>query len=77
MKTIQSILVLAYPNAGGDWDPQDGEWHGGLEVDTARVFDPRALAAWRAAGAVAIGGCCGTDADAIRWIASELAQPAG
>jgi len=77
MAATVDLPLVAYPNAGGDWDPDDGEWHGGVEVDPARVFDPRALAAWRASGAVAIGGCCGTDAEAIRWIAEELAPPAG
>ena len=77
MSASVELPLIAYPNAGGDWDPEDGEWHGGAQTDQSQVFDPDTLAAWRAAGAVAIGGCCGTDAAAIRWIAAALAAPAG
>jgi homocysteine S-methyltransferase len=63
--------VVAYPNRGAFWDAVRKEW-----VDPPRQ-DPRPTlrpAAWHAAGARLIGGCCGTGPDDIREIARELGR---
>jgi homocysteine S-methyltransferase len=70
------LPIVIYPNAGGIWDAADGEWHGGRPVDTSSIFPSAVLDRWRAAGAVAIGGCCGTDAATISHVARVLARPA-
>jgi len=66
-RAITSKPIVVYPNAGGEWDPQEKRW---------REATDRSLAAlapeWRAAGASLIGGCCGTDADGIRALAGAL-----
>lgn len=77
MSAATSLPIVIYPNAGGVWDAADGEWHGGRPVDAASVFPADVLAQWRTAGAVAIGGCCGTDAATISHVARELGRPAG
>jgi homocysteine S-methyltransferase len=70
------LPIVIYPNAGGRWDAEDGEWHGGREVDASSIFPPGALAQWQDAGAAAIGGCCGTDAATISHVARALGRPA-
>lgn len=73
------LPVVVYPNAGGDWDPVDGRWHGERSggAEPGMAFADRLVREWRAAGAAAIGGCCGTDARSISRIAALLAGPAG
>ncbi|MEU5427278.1 homocysteine S-methyltransferase [Streptomyces olivoreticuli] len=44
--------VVVYPNSGELWDAQARAWRG------RPTFDPGRVAAWRAAGARLIGGCC-------------------
>ncbi|MGA5130250.1 homocysteine S-methyltransferase [Streptomyces olivoreticuli] len=44
--------VVVYPNSGELWDAQARAWRG------RPTFDPDRVAAWRAAGARLIGGCC-------------------
>lgn len=70
------LPAVVYPNAGGDWDPADGEWHGAA-AEPGGAFPPAAVQDWRLAGARAVGGCCGTDDRAISQIAQLLARPAG
>lgn len=77
MRAVTTLPIVVYPNAGGEWDPADGQWHGLADGSAPGAFPDRLVQAWRAAGATAIGGCCGTDAGAIRRIAHLLAQPAG
>jgi homocysteine S-methyltransferase len=63
--------VVAYPNRGAFWDAVRKEW-----VDPPRQ-DPRPSlrpAAWHAAGARLIGGCCGTGPDDVRAIARALGR---
>lgn len=68
-----ALPIVVYPNAGGEWDAADGTWHdAGSPVFPAELVDE-----WRAAGAVAIGGCCGTDARSISGLAQLLAASAG
>lgn len=69
------LPLVAYPNAGGDWDPTSGEWHGDSLDDGTWEFSSAVLEEWRAAGAVAIGGCCGTDERTIRQVSGWLARP--
>lgn len=63
------LPIVVYPNAGGQWDATDGQWRGA----DAATTDQR-LAEWQEAGAIAIGGCCGTDASAISRIAAALGR---
>ncbi|GAA2975825.1 homocysteine S-methyltransferase [Streptomyces drozdowiczii] len=44
--------AVAYPNSGERWDATSGGWTGDA------TFDPGRVAAWRAAGARLVGGCC-------------------
>lgn len=59
--------VVVYPNSGERWDAGTRRWHGGATFDTATT------AAWRAAGARAVGGCCRVGPTAIAALAAELA----
>ena len=76
VSAASSLPVVVYPNAGGDWDPDDGEWHGAAD-HPGGAFPQSAVGDWLLAGARAVGGCCGTDDRAIRQIAQQLAPPAG
>jgi homocysteine S-methyltransferase len=75
IRAMTDLPIVVYPNAGGSWDAATGEWHDA--VVAGGVFSDDLVDAWRAAGATAIGGCCGTDARAISAIAQRLAEPAG
>lgn len=79
IRAVTDLPIVVYPNAGGAWDAADGEWHGqGAPTSGgSALFPPDVVAAWRAAGATAIGGCCGTDATSISDLARQLAEPAG
>ncbi len=63
------LPIVVYPNAGGAWDASDGQWRGATDAVGEDL-----VAQWRDAGAVAIGGCCGTDADAVSRIATALGR---
>jgi homocysteine S-methyltransferase len=73
-RAVTDLAIVVYANAGGTWDAATGEWQD-TEI-AGGVFTDDLIDAWRAAGAVAIGGCCGTDARAISAIARRLASPA-
>ncbi|MFE3492146.1 homocysteine S-methyltransferase [Streptomyces sp. NPDC059175] len=60
--------VVVYPNSGEHWDSGARDWRG--EV----TFDPARAAAWCAAGARLVGGCCRVGPDLISRL-SELAGP--
>lgn len=60
-----SLPVIVYPNAGGGWDAEAGDWRGG---DSPSVFAERARE-WRKAGATIVGGCCQATPDHIRALA--------
>jgi homocysteine S-methyltransferase len=69
---VTDTPILAYPNRGAFWDAVRKRW-----VDPPRQ-DPRPAlrpAAWRAAGADLVGGCCGTGPADIQAIAEELGRP--
>ena len=62
--------ILAYPNAGGDWDAATKRWgRAGEEAEWGG-----ACRAWVAAGAVAVGGCCRVGPDGIREMRAALAS---
>jgi homocysteine S-methyltransferase len=73
MRAVTDLPIVVYPNAGGAWDPTDGQWHDAGPAG----FAPEIVAAWLAAGATAIGGCCGTDERTISALAAQLGGPAG
>jgi homocysteine S-methyltransferase len=74
--TVTDLPKVVYPNAGGQWDASSGEWHGGQAVDTSAAFPVGVVSVWRESGAVAVGGCCGTDATTINQLARALGRPA-
>ena len=75
MRAVTDLPIVVYPNAGGSWDAATGEWHDA--VVAGGVFSAALIDQWRAAGATAVGGCCGTDARAVSAIAQRLGAPAG
>ena len=80
VQRIQSacdLPIVVYPNAGGEWDASDGEWHGVVTEGPLGAFPDQLVCDWIDSGARAVGGCCGTDAGAISRIAQLLAQQAG
>jgi homocysteine S-methyltransferase len=64
------VPVVAYPNRGARWDAAARSWAGGDDVDMGEV-----AAGLGAAGAVIVGGCCGTGPDDVRSIARALGVP--
>lgn len=77
LRAVVDLPLVVYPNAGGRWDPADGEWHGGTLDSTSSAFPDEIVRQWLDAGATAIGGCCGTDAATIRHITRAMAAPGG
>ena len=63
------IDVIAYPNRGGTWDAQSGEWVGARTESFADW-----LPEWSAAGVTIVGGCCGTDASDIAALRDAFAN---
>ncbi len=68
---VVPLPVVVYPNAGGDWDSGTATWAGA--AGDADVWPSTVDDEWLAAGAVGIGGCCGTDDRFVRAIADGLA----
>ena len=58
--------VVVYPNSGEGWDAAARSWTGGS------AFDPARAAAWRAAGARLIGGCCRVGPPTVAAVAAAL-----
>jgi len=65
MAVVTDLPLVVYPNAGGSWNAETGEWVGAVPPTWAQVKR------WRELGAQYIGGCCGMDADAIRQLAAS------
>ena len=62
--------VIAYPNSGETWHPEDGSWSG-----TATPLDyANAARKWMAEGARIIGGCCRTGPAHIEAMRAALRQ---
>lgn len=59
MRARTDHALLAYPNAGGTWDPSTAQW------DTPPQEVGSLANEWREHGALGVGGCCGTDATMI------------
>ena len=76
MRAVTDLPIVVYPNAGGEWDAVDGQWHGSTAPGGA-AFPGPVVRAWLDAGATAVGGCCGTDARTISRVAAVLAASAG
>ena len=77
IRAVCGLPIVVYPNAGGRWDASDGQWHGGAPAAMTLPFPDSDVTDWLRAGAVGVGGCCGTDAGTVRRIAGLLARPAG
>jgi S-methylmethionine-dependent homocysteine/selenocysteine methylase len=60
--------VIAYPNRGGTWDADTGDWVGARSESFADW-----LPEWSAAGVTIVGGCCGADASDIADLRGALA----
>jgi homocysteine S-methyltransferase len=61
--------LVAYPNLGSTWDADRKVWR----ADGGPRPDFGALApAWRSAGAMLVGGCCGTTPDDISALAAAV-----
>jgi len=65
MRAATDAPLVAYPNAGGVWNAETGQWIGAAGGPFEDVD------AWRSLGTSFVGGCCGTDAEAIRILASS------
>lgn len=65
------LPAVAYPNRGGSWDADAKQWSYGDAIELDRV------AAWVAAGARWVGGCCGTGPCDIAGLSRRLEQVAG
>jgi homocysteine S-methyltransferase len=68
MRRATDLPLLTYPNWGRVWDGDSYTWSG-AGVD---AFAPELVARWSAAGARAIGGCCGIGPGAITQVAAAL-----
>ena len=68
MRSATDLPLLVYPNWGRVWDSDSYTWSG-AGVDS---FAPELVERWRAAGARALGGCCGIGPRAIAQIAAAL-----
>lgn len=71
MRAVTDLPLVAYPNAGASWDAARRRWVGPQQpVESA-------VQSWIDAGAHVVGGCCGTDAAAIRRMASAIGPGPG
>ena len=68
---VTGLPAVAYPNGGGSWDATTKTWTPG------RAWDAGLAAAWVAAGATWIGGCCGVGPAEIADLSVRLAGDAG
>lgn len=62
--------IVAYPNSGETYDPQQKRW---LGIASSADF-AMASKSWCAAGASLVGGCCRTGPDHIRQIRQSLSN---
>ena len=71
MRAVVDLPVVVYPNAGGAWDAETETWTGAYAEPGVtpsgphEAFPEAVVRSWRDAGAVAVGGCCGTDARTV------------
>ncbi|MFN8171459.1 MAG: homocysteine S-methyltransferase [Candidatus Nanopelagicales bacterium] len=69
MHAAAPLPIVVYPNAGGSWDPVAEGWTGAFGRPDA-ALPPIITRRWRYAGAIAVGGCCGTDARTVAALAA-------
>lgn len=70
---LTHVPIVVYPNSGERWNMTARQWEG--EGDPAAFG--RQAAAWLAAGATWIGGCCRTGPAHIKVVRDALASSAG
>lgn len=68
MRPVTDLPLLTYPNWGRVWDGDSYTWSG-AGVD---FFAPELVDRWQAAGARALGGCCGIGPGAVTQLAGAL-----
>lgn len=69
IRAVTTLPIVAYPNSGEGWNAASRRWTGGI----AGRVDGRAAAAWTAAGATLVGGCCRVGPGQVASIAASLA----
>ena len=69
IRSVIDVDIIAYPNRGGTWNAETGEWEGARAESFADW-----LPEWSAAGVSIVGGCCGADASDIAELSSALAN---
>ena len=62
----RDLTLLAYPNAGQQWDPSKGTWSG-----TPQLLED-SVASWVRAGASVIGGCCGVGPETLQRLRERI-----
>ena len=67
IRSVTQLPVIVYPNRGGTWNAESGEWIGARTESFADW-----LPEWKAAGVQIVGGCCGTDSDDIAEMRAAL-----
>jgi homocysteine S-methyltransferase len=67
VRGVTDLPIVAYPNWGGTWDNETYEWR---RDNAVTEFAPATLERWHAAGAGALGGCCGIDPSGVVGIAA-------
>lgn len=75
LRSASGLSVVAYPNAGGTWDAVTERW-AGETAEPEGALASAVVQSWRAAGASAVGGCCGTDARTVAAL-RRLSRRAG
>lgn len=68
IRRATDLLIVVYPNSGEGWDAEHHAWTPGEpSTDLAEL-----AAAWVAAGARLVGGCCRTSSEDVRRIRQRL-----
>lgn len=67
IRSVTDTPIIVYPNRGGTWNAESGEWVGARTESFADW-----LPDWQAAGVEIVGGCCGTDSHDIADMRSAL-----
>lgn len=72
MRGMTSRVLIAYPNAGGEFNPHTKGWDVSGSFDTPENFAKSAREWVRIAHPVIVGGCCRTDNKWIKAVSDEL-----
>lgn len=67
VRSVSNIPIAIYPNKGGSWDSEAGEWsyQNGKSLD---AFWPE----WKDLGVSYVGGCCGLDSKDISALSEAV-----